>query len=378
MVLSTNINLQNSSSISSSDCDDDEYDRWEMVDNVLDNGGDNDGDDDASIAARSAVSSITGECHGTVSDVDDGVVNEKDLDETLELRATLSPVNCTTDESEAENYDDDIIVIIEQLTNMGFSKEQIVKAIRELRNSCGGGATATEIDANAIVNRMLGEEHTTATTESNNNKNDKYQPTHPLQLPIECTLDYLNSTMQELKAQQQELRHRAKNVWSNLVKENDNALPLLLRRRSNSNNINIHPSDTRTDSTAFDGNNEPTSMSHQQNRYGATQSSSSTDTARTSVLESIQRANNKHHLAEKLAAVAVFGSATLLALGHPRAGLCAVAVAGASLAVGEGMVRQEQQNCHRHEEEELHFHPSSSMSTSMRDFGLGRKDVHLD
>jgi len=60
-------------------------------------------------------------------------------------------------------------------------------------------------------------------------------------------------------------------------------------------------------------------------------------------------------------------------LGHPRASLGAVAVAGASLAVGEGMVRQQQQR----DEEEMQFRQHSTSST-MRDYGLGREDLHLD
>ena len=57
--------------------------------------------------------------------------------------------------------------------------------------------------------------------------------------------------------------------------------------------------------------------------------------AASSARESICHANAEYKLLEKVATVAVIGGATLLALGNPRAGVTALAVAGASLAVGE-------------------------------------------
>ena len=57
--------------------------------------------------------------------------------------------------------------------------------------------------------------------------------------------------------------------------------------------------------------------------------------AASSAKESISRANSEYKLSEKVATAAVIGGATLLALGNPRAGATALAVAGASLAVGE-------------------------------------------
>jgi hypothetical protein len=419
-------NLSSSSSSSATDCDDDD-DNWEMVDDVHDvvGGGDdgqhplqhqeddthdlelevestedreqrveqgrdnNEDDDAASIAVGSAVSSITGECHATVSDVGDDDDDDDDdgvgkLRGGLDMGAKTSNVTTETAEERAEEYDENILRIIEQLANMGFAMEQILKAIRELRNVGGGGA-ANEIEADSIIDTMLGEEPATATT-GNNDEGSNYQPTHPLQLPIECTLEYLNSTMQEIKDQHQELRHRAKNcvenvsrsardIWTNVLKEKDDALQMLRRRSNNNSNNNRHCAPTYVNTTS-DGDHEPSSASsNQQTRYAATPPPpSAATTTRTTILESIRRANDEHHLAEKFAAIAVVGSATLLALGHPRASLGAVAVAGASLAVGEGMVRQQQQR----DDEEMHFHHHSSTSSTMRDYGLAREDLHLD
>jgi len=423
MVLNTSNDLSRSSS--ASDCDDDDDNNWEMVDDVSGGGGGggggggddddingqpplhhqddnineleleientedqdhrmeqdrNDNNDDASTDVASAVSSITGECHATVSDVSDDDGDDDDdragkLGGGIDLGATASNVTTAT----ADEYDENILRIIDQLTNMGFAMEPILKAIRELRNVSGNGGEANEIDADSMIGTMLGEEPATATT-GNNDEGNNYQPTHPLQLPLECTLDYLNSAMQELKDQHQELRHRAKNcvdnvsrsardIWANVVKEKDDALQSL-RRRSNNTSSN----DNRHNTTTFDGDHEPSyTSSNQKTRYAATPPPSAATTTRTTILESIRRANDEHHLAEKFAAIAVVGSATLLALGHPRASLGAVAVAGASLAVGEGMVRQQQQR----DEEEMQFRQHSTSST-MRDYGLGREDLHLD
>ena len=79
-------------------------------------------------------------------------------------------------------------------------------------------------------------------------------------------------------------------------------------------------------------------------------------TAASSAKESLVRANEEYGVMEKVAAVAVVGGATLLALGNPRAGVGAMAVAGASIAAGEVMKSQQEQT---------------------RDYGL-RRGVHLD
>ncbi len=83
--------------------------------------------------------------------------------------------------------------------------------------------------------------------------------------------------------------------------------------------------------------------------------------AASSAKESISRANTEYKLSEKVATAAVIGGATLLALGNPRAGATALAVAGASLAVGEVISS------------------NSEEATSLRreEYGL-REGVHLD
>ena len=52
-----------------------------------------------------------------------------------------------------------------------------------------------------------------------------------------------------------------------------------------------------------------------------------------------------------MATVAVIGGATLLALGNPRAGVTALAVAGASLAVGEVASSSDYEESDRNREE---------------------------
>ena len=73
--------------------------------------------------------------------------------------------------------------------------------------------------------------------------------------------------------------------------------------------------------------------------------------AASSIKESICRANAEHKLSEKVATVAVIGGATLLALGNPRAGVTALAVAGASLAVGEVVSSSDYEESDRNREE---------------------------
>ena len=84
--------------------------------------------------------------------------------------------------------------------------------------------------------------------------------------------------------------------------------------------------------------------------------------AASSAKESISRANTEYKLSEKVATAAVIGGATLLALGNPRAGATALAVAGASLAVGEVM---------------LPWNSEEATSRRREDYGL-REGVHLD
>jgi hypothetical protein len=84
--------------------------------------------------------------------------------------------------------------------------------------------------------------------------------------------------------------------------------------------------------------------------------------AASSAKESISRANTEYKLSEKVATAAVIGGATLLALGNPRAGVTALAVAGASLAVGEVISSNSEE---------------ARASRRREDYGL-REGVHLD
>lgn len=84
--------------------------------------------------------------------------------------------------------------------------------------------------------------------------------------------------------------------------------------------------------------------------------------AASSAKESISRANTEYKLSEKVATAAVIGGAALLALGNPRAGATALAVAGASLAVGEVISSNREE---------------ARASRRREDYGL-REGVHLD
>ena len=152
-------------------------------------------------------------------------------------------------------------------------------------------AGQTEIDADSIIGQIMGED-----INVNHNSNNNQDPTNPLELPLRSTWEFVESTAQNLDRQHQ-LRQRTHNVAQSI--------------------------NAQVQSVA------------------------------SSAKESIVRANEEYSIAEKVAAVAVVGGATLLALGNPRAGVGAMAVAGASLAAGE------------------------VVKDSDRDYGL-RRGVHLD
>lgn len=83
--------------------------------------------------------------------------------------------------------------------------------------------------------------------------------------------------------------------------------------------------------------------------------------AASSAKDAVCRANEEHHIFEKVAAAAVAGGAILIALGNPRAGVGAMAVAGSSLMVGEA----------------VNHSAAHSTSTYTKDYGL-KEGFHLD
>mmetsp|Transcript_8676 Transcript_8676/g.14245 ORF Transcript_8676/g.14245 Transcript_8676/m.14245 type:complete len:314 (+) Transcript_8676:136-1077(+) len=130
---------------------------------------------------------------------------------------------------------------------------------------------------------------------------------HPNDHPLRNTWNFLENTFQGIDNQHQ-LRRRT----SNSVKHINQSMQNIF------SNITDETQRVREQADVH-ARNASTHVSH----------------AASSIKESICRANSEYKLSEKVATVAVIGGATLLAMGNPRAGVTALAVAGASLAVGE-------------------------------------------
>lgn len=218
----------------------------------------------------------------------------------------------TADKEKPESSD-----LLESLSNMGFKKEQVEKAVSVLREE-----GADEIDADSVIGQMERE------------KNDA--------LPWDPFIEF---SAQEIDQQRELFRRRtrnaaqnigfsAKELWSN-VKDESQRFSTNFKAKCDEADI---PAQTARATT--------------QVKYAA-----------SSAKDCICRANKEYRITDKLATAAVVGGATLLVLGNPRAGVGVIAVAGATLAAGEAMKHSSAQ----------------SSSTYTRDYGLGRGEgLHLD
>ena len=307
----------------------------------------NDDDDDDNVSVTTGVSSITGD-NTTISDVDEDGEGVNNIIEGTRLheQADQFTTSNTSAGSPSENYNntdnkstkesctttDDPLV--EQLSQMGFEKQHIQKAIDDLRE-----AGSTEIDADSIIGSMVGE--TVIGSSNNNDENDnneqnqQHHPTNPFALPLHSTWEFVESTVQEIDNRHQ-LRHRTQRCVQTI---NRSAQELW--------------SNVKDESQKFRSNVRQTC---DQADVQARNATVHVRTAASSAKDSLVRANEEYGVMEKVAAVAVVGGATLLALGNPRAGVASMAIAGASIAAGEAMKSQQQQT---------------------RDYGL-REGVHLD
>ena len=299
---------------------------------LLQEEGDNVQNNDENASVTTAVSSITGDNHTTISDIDEeeegeGVndIIEGTLDDEQVDHSTSNTDNKSTKENSTTADDHPLV---EQLSQMGFEKQHIQKAIDDLRE-----AGSTEIDADSVIGSMVGE--TFNNNDNNNNEQHQPHPTNPFALPLHSTWEFVESTVHEidnrhqlrLRTQRcvQTINRSAQELWSNVKDESQ-------KFRSN-----VHTACDQADAQARNATVH-------------------VRTAASSAKESLVRANEEYGVMEKVAAVAVMGGATLLALGNPRAGVGAMAVAGASIAAGEVMKSQQEQT---------------------RDYGL-RRGVHLD
>lgn len=189
-------------------------------------------------------------------------------------------------------------------------------------NSCASTAGRNDDVANSKVTteveQPLEEEDTSSLasgTTRNSEEEDSAPPPHQQEHtsnntndhPLRNTWNFLENTFQGIDNQHQ-LRRRTGNSINHINQSVQNLV----------SNITDETQRVR-DQADVHARNASTHVSH----------------AASSVRESICRANAEYKLSEKVATAAVIGGATLLVLGNPRAGVTALAVAGASLAVGE-------------------------------------------
>mmetsp|Transcript_25257 Transcript_25257/g.37556 ORF Transcript_25257/g.37556 Transcript_25257/m.37556 type:complete len:324 (+) Transcript_25257:111-1082(+) len=141
--------------------------------------------------------------------------------------------------------------------------------------------------------------------------------------------------------------HPLRNTWNfleNTFQGIDNQHQLRRRTSNSVKHIN------QSMQNLFSNITDETQRVRDQADVHARNASTHVSQAASSARESISRANAEYKLSEKVATVAVIGGATLLALGNPRAGVTALAVAGASLAVGEVTSTNYEESPHSREE----------------------------
>lgn len=234
--------------------------------------------------------------------------------------------------------------LVDTLSQMGFEKEQIEKAIGDLKKS-----GESEIDADSVIGSMMDEEN-------NAGSDAEAGAAGPRIRPLGRTWNFVESTVQDLDNQHQ-LRRRtqtavhsinrsAREIWSNVQTESER-LGSNVRDESQRFRSNLKETCDQADVRARDATTQV--------KYAA-----------SNAKDSMIRANQEYGITEKVATAAVIGGATLLVLGNPRAGVGAMALAGASLAAGEAMKNSSPRTG-----------GSSRYAKEARDFGL-REGVHLD
>ena len=221
------------------------------------------------------------------------------------ISACISDVD--DDDENGEGGSDHLLV--EQLLSMGFEKAQIMGVISDLHST-----GVSDIDADMIIGKMMGESPTsTATTPSRSDEN----------CPLEPLLDaweHVGSTAREwddrgrlfvrqrVVGQVQAVGRHAREAWTNAF---------LSGERYEGDDLDYDVSDSRGGHCTDSQFRKPTTL------------------AKSSFFRGVNEDNNR--IIKGVVAVAIVGSATLLALGNPRASLGAMALTGAGIAAGEAI-----------------------------------------
>ncbi|KAL3811997.1 hypothetical protein ACHAXA_009615 [Cyclostephanos tholiformis] len=314
----------------------------------------------------SGVSSITGE-HHTVSDIEDGEEDDDDDDggdgedgggeATMNERKSFpgaSPSESTGDGGGGEDRAADVVDVpsstdvvsslVGWLSEMGFEHDRIARAVSDLRSMMG----ATEIDADVVIGIMMDEAVAFEVADADNMRRPSScgakKGDHPLE-PLLDVWEYVGSTISRgwderggiparrlVEERVRAIGRTARGALSSVADESHR----LVRRLVSQDREGEDYHDDDDDDDDYDDYNVDARSA---DRY-------STATAQMSPTKHpFRRAIEEHRILEKVVAVAVVGSAALLALGNPRASLGAMAVAGAGLAAGEAIRCSSEQSC---------------------------------
>lgn len=228
--------------------------------------------------------------------------------------------------------------LIYQLSEeMGFERKLVKQTIVDLLE-----AGSTIIDADMVIGKMMGEEesavlHPPCDNENNNPLSDAWE--HIGMTAHREWDDRGRHVHRRVVGQVQAIGRHAREAWTNVFTGKGGVDEF-------EDDLDYDVSDARG-GCASDRYSSPASTQFHP--------------AATSAKHTFRRANEDNRLMKGVVAVAIIGSATLLALGNPRASLGAMAVAGAGIAAGEA----------------IRMHSSEHTCGTSRDYGTGR-GLHLD
>jgi len=303
------------------DCGDDLS--WEMVIDVVEaeeelrlvDGNDDDDDDDDDDAALTGHSSEV----GTQTDGVTIIASSSSVDASVGVTISdgdtfISGVSSITAEQQYHEYENgdeggSDHLLVEQLLSMGFEKAQIMGVISNLHST-----GVTNIDANVIIGKMMGDEATsTATTPSRSDENCPLEPLFDAWEHVGSTAREWDDrgrlfVRQRVVGQVQAVGRHAREAWTNAF---------LSGERYEGDDLDYDVSDSRGGHCTDSQFRKPTTL------------------AKSSFFRGVNEDNNR--IIKGVVAVAIVGSATLLALGNPRASLGAMAVTGAGIAAGEAI-----------------------------------------
>lgn len=297
--------------------DDPSEDEWELL-----TGDDSPTDLQLAEQTTPTVAEVAAVADANVTGMDSTEEVEDKLQESADNEPLIKEQCVSESESEANNLDRANDSIAAEESEQPLEEEisfiaDETKIDDDHDDNVGGDSTPSPpTDLFNTIPPNMEQSNTTQQNQTQNNQNDN---------PLQNTWRFIGNAIQDMDNQHQ-LRHRTRNSVNHINKSVQNIF----------SNITDETQRVR-DQADVHARNASTHVCH----------------AATSAKESICRANEQYKLSEKVATVAVLGGATLLALGNPRAGVTALAVAGASLAAGEIATANQEAAARRRTEYEL-------------------------